>query len=656
MASTTTGTPNSRSAIRAIPSTIVSRSAPSIPPASQSFEPFIKQALGARLTKLVFIPSAACVWGGTVLWLSWYEDAWFGQLISNVFSPTVFIYAMLIWASTVLPSVILKKLYSTADRQPTTSPSQTIKTALTKQSTLHSIIIYAASSIAVAVLHVMRAYSAEASDPKLAPFVKSRKHPFYLNGRLLFFLLSQVVLSFIFTFRGVLLDRFAIRQPSRPIPTLKTPFNLTDVVLTLVTVSILATASLFTSMTAFAVIRFSLPILYKVPLVPLAIKPLTYHFLRGPYTLTLPFRHVPLIARTWCLGVITLFSWEFSDLLFYNAIPQPISTTTTDPTAAISGISSTDPTFSRFAYYSLSEISSSSPASRAQIFSDQRYQPTLWTTLLRSCLITLGKDYQLLLRRGKPAPAPAPAPVSKPASAESMGTPKKPLRAAIFRDAKYTVPEKEEVVEEALSAVAADGPLSHAVDALPELFKSQSVAKLVPEPLKQVPSLPAPPSVSRIEATWKQLKARMLSAIPVPKPAQDGLAVVNEWWEKERLSRVVDACVQRREIDVLVITVLANLTCASLTEDRLGVVQRDIPKILEAFISHLVAVEEYRAEIQAWPVDQERIKSEEMLAELEDALKEGIGMIVRTFGEKLSAFKLPTRIAVKLETFVDYVA
>lgn len=42
---------------------------------------------------------------------------------------------------------------------------------------------------------------------------------------------------------------------------------------------------------------------------------------------------------------------------------------------------------------------------------------------------------------------------------------------------------------------------------------------------------------------------------------------------------------------------LASLVCASLAEDRYGVVQRDIPRIIEAFLSFLTALEEYHAEM-----------------------------------------------------------
>lgn len=42
---------------------------------------------------------------------------------------------------------------------------------------------------------------------------------------------------------------------------------------------------------------------------------------------------------------------------------------------------------------------------------------------------------------------------------------------------------------------------------------------------------------------------------------------------------------------------MSHLACASLKEDRYGVVQRDLPKIIEAFLSFLGVLEDYRAEI-----------------------------------------------------------
>lgn len=144
------------------------------------------------------------------------------------------------------------------------------------------------------------------------------------------------------------------------------------------------------------------------------------------------------------------------------------------------------------------------------------------------------------------------------------------------------------------------------------------------------------------------------------------------------------------------IVALCRLTCASLTEDSYGVVQRDIPKIIEALLSFLTALEEYQAELTAAhtspsteKVSAREAAEREMLAieaaragevlgvvsdgmssafcgpvivcggndadaRVRAAIKDGIVQIVRTFGDKLSAFKFPPRIARKLQGFVDY--
>ena len=49
----------------------------------------------------------------------------------------------------------------------------------------------------------------------------------------------------------------------------------------------------------------------------------------------------------------------------------------------------------------------------------------------------------------------------------------------------------------------------------------------------------------------------------------------------------------------VVCSALSHLVCVSLVEDQFGVVQRDIPQILEALTSFLHAVEQYHAEVNA---------------------------------------------------------
>ncbi|KAJ3001474.1 hypothetical protein NUW54_g6399 [Trametes sanguinea] len=128
-------------------------------------------------------------------------------------------------------------------------------------------------------------------------------------------------------------------------------------------------------------------------------------------------------------------------------------------------------------------------------------------------------------------------------------------------------------------------------------------------------------------------------------------------------------------MDALAAEALCHLTCASLTEDKFGVVQRDIPKIIEALLSFLSALEDYQAELNASyslpPPDKlkelspkevaeketlamEATRAGEVLSVVSDAIKDGIVQVVRTFGDKLTAFKFPPRIARKLQGFVDY--
>lgn len=50
---------------------------------------------------------------------------------------------------------------------------------------------------------------------------------------------------------------------------------------------------------------------------------------------------------------------------------------------------------------------------------------------------------------------------------------------------------------------------------------------------------------------------------------------------------------------IILYIVLAGFTVASLEEDAYGVLQKDIPKILEALTSYLIMLEMYTRELQA---------------------------------------------------------
>ena len=79
--------------------------------------------------------------------------------------------------------------------------------------------------------------------------------------------------------------------------------------------------------------------------------------------------------------------------------------TTADPSLTIvSGTTSSDLYFKYFAFAELRQLatdeSDTGSTRRAALFADQKYNPSIWATLVREYLQILGEDYQLLLRRG----------------------------------------------------------------------------------------------------------------------------------------------------------------------------------------------------------------------------------------------------------------
>jgi nucleoporin NDC1 len=109
-------------------------------------------------------------------------------------------------------------------------------------------------------------------------------------------------------------------------------------------------------------------------------------------------------------------------------------------------------------------------------------------------------------------------------------------------------------------------------------------------------------------------------------------------------------------------------------EDQFGVVQRDIPQILEALSSFLHAVDQYHVEVKikhtpptlsdsSTPSPQDVLdrecvrveleKAQETLLDVRDVLKDAVAHIVRTFGGKLVAFKFPVQTAERLQPFLD---
>ncbi|KAF8178903.1 nucleoporin protein Ndc1-Nup [Pholiota molesta] len=674
-----TGTP-----VRAITSTISNRAVPSIPPASEAYEPLVKALFRHRL-RFVLLASGAATWITFTTWAYWQngclEKVGFLGALTLPMSPWVLFSTILAWFSVALPISVLRKIYLSTHRSGATSPLAIVKHALSQPSTKVATIVYLISAISALVLHLVMVYAYEIDtygDPKLTLFVKSKKHPHYLNGRLLFLVITQLSIALAFALRGATIDRFVYKWSLTRIQK-KNPIYVA-ILLNWFISAIFTTFAIALAALIFAVLRFWLPVLYKIPILSFILRPFTAHFLKGPWTISLPLRHYQLFFRAWFLAFSTFFVWEFVDRLFDEAIVEtaPIATLSADPnTTLVSGLSSEDRVFAFFAFSELRELaidtSASASARRTALFGDQKSSLNLWASLSRQTLLVLGRDYQTFLRRGQPEPVvPSPAPPQpKIIDTPSIATPTPLLRNRVFK----TTPESPG--QAALDALASDGPIAKAIDIsanathVPELFRSvehRVVSPITEETKKNVKS------VTGLGSRWRHDALAFAAKVGTnysPVMLREVVGGFSAWLNESRKSRVVEASLPFWEMDIIVIDALSRLTSASLTEDRFGVVQRDIPKILEAMISFLSSVEQYQIELAAHneplaptasPKEKEEReidvietqKAKEILIHVGDGLKEGIQLIVNTFGDKLSAFKFPPRIANKLQLFLDY--
>ncbi|KAH8078741.1 nucleoporin protein Ndc1-Nup [Cristinia sonorae] len=686
--------------IRAITNSLSLRSTPSVPPASKTYEPLVKAVLRHRLIFRIFVFSALFTWGAAAVKGLWVQGGLsklgFSATLLSPISPALLILAAGTWSLGVLPVLVLRKTYLTATPTISSSPSQVFFAAQTKASTIHALLTHLASAAIFMIIHVLTTYlyaSAFEIDLGLTLFVRSKRHPYYLNGRTLYVLSSQLTVALFYLSRNIMLDRFTVRWTATLLGAETRNYRLAKLLTSSITMAILVAISTSVNTVIFGLGRsLVLPILFRLPIIPRFLKPFTAHFLRGPLSFSLLFRNWSLIQSSYNLALFTVLNWEFAEAVFDTYVSEPlnVSRVTADPALSLtSGISSPSSYIQHFAFSELRALATDPSATgssrRTALFSDQKYNPTIWSTLVRTSLLILGQDYQTLLRRGKPEPKPAVPVVENKDKKERPNIPSTPLvKTNVFKAGS----SGRSPLKSALETLASDGVVTAAADELgssqiPELFRSVMAPALTPAKPKDEGKTDATPAPKKIAAPsrWKAQAAREVQNV-AEKYTPGWLAEVKlqvvDWWTRERLSRVVEGSLPNRKIDALLIESLSGFVCGSLTEDRYGVVQRDIPRILESFVSFLLAIEEYQSELLASnskianvsPGERAQMskqelallersledfgKATEVLNEVGDALKAGIVQIVQTFGHRLAAFKFPPRIANKLQGFVDY--
>ncbi|KAG8973161.1 hypothetical protein FRC05_009021 [Tulasnella sp. 425] len=374
------------------------------------------------------------------------------------------------------------------------------------------------------------------------------------------------------------------------------------------------------------------------------------------------------------LNAATALLWLVSETLFSVNASQPLSISqhASKPIdCLISGLESQSSAgyFQFFAFHELFSIAQDPKAAprRKAIFSELRGVGAggAWGSICRDILLVLGKDYQTILNRGKPAAPPKPAsaaPLPPPPSSASM-PPRTPSKLQKVQYAPLQRSPTEKILDGLEYSVhAADAALSHIpkiIDQGKQLSRSISgrlgQSTSTPAPASSAPTGTSPLTPTSLIQRGSTLGAQALGDANAHLPAKlrwliqgvgNCVRHIHTDIGEETVDRKIDMILPNLEVDVWAIKALCHFTAASFAEDPYGMVQRDIPKILEALLLLKQALEESAAELQSDEFN-------ERVGPLRIAIGSGLHLVISTFHDRLSAFRFPPPIAKKLQDLID---
>ncbi|KAF9511704.1 hypothetical protein BS47DRAFT_1346461 [Hydnum rufescens UP504] len=634
--------------------------------ASNSYEHICKFVLRRRMLR-VLVLSAFTTWMCTTIWSFSPRNGLFHEIIASI-SPSQIILLLPTYALGLLPSFILLRLYLRNEYE--NPETQTFPTVFSRISSLLSptlfrhLLAYGIQGWVLAFSYCISAGLREWDDPRLSIFSPTLRHHLNFNERFVFITISNVVLGIVYAFKSLATMRptacwpdSTTRPPHRPNFLPKLWASIIPAALLSISISISYIVTYY-----FVRLRLWKTLLYFA----FFLRPYMSTFVRAKYS-PITFG---LIFRTLTVNLLTSLTWETMRVLFevYTSEPIVLSRHAPDPNQClVLGIVSTDRYIKHHAFHEFAVLAqTTSPeasARRKALFSDLKTphpqsMPTLspgsiagaWSTVSREALLVLGINYQNLLRRGAPPPPPpavassalAPIAVPSPSSAHTLSIVKPP--AGIFRPPRTST--SSAIMDTFSSEGATTNVLSNIADsaqrgasAIPRIFLGESLSSAPSTgPLRTV-GIEQGSNVTSVVRTLPSMLRSAVKSLPSLASLQ-GLAEENvkkhvvrrlppalrfrvydaRWLLFGSKVEMVEGTLRGRKIDVWAIESLAYLVAHSLTEDPYGVVQRDLPRVLEALVSYLVALEALAQElekqtssIQAAPSSTEEMKRYMML-------------------------------------------
>ncbi|KAM0753926.1 hypothetical protein T439DRAFT_298370 [Meredithblackwellia eburnea MCA 4105] len=366
-----------------------------------------------------------------------------------------------------------------------------------------------------------------------------------------------------------------------------------------------------------------------------------------------------LPLRALASSFLTMTVWEVAHLCFdvYATQQMVVSQFAPKPNQClISGLRAEDSYFQHFAYLELSVLSLTDAARRKSIFTEIGKEGAMtgaWNDISREALKLVGTE---LLRANGKGNVPNPSTALSPSTVQA--TPSKLISGSPIKNENVFRPAKKTFIDSLLSAPSSASTTPKPAAASSAISASSSITT------SRVPSIFQTSQTSAVSASVATTPGKLAgSAKSTPLEARILQKIPKAWRTSVILeifapntALIVGRCVARRREVVWAVEGISNMICASLSEDAYGVAQRDIPKVLEAFVLYLFALEEAAKGIVETSQEKDATTSalETIMGPVEGALKDGVRAILTEFSPYFDAFAFPPRIAAKLQLLLDW--
>ncbi|KAF8498289.1 nucleoporin protein Ndc1-Nup [Gautieria morchelliformis] len=650
----------------------------SLPSPTSTYEPFLKRELAHRLFLICSVFVGFTWLFSFISTLDFTKGPPLGVLGHLTATSLTALFALVIGA---VPPLVLRGHAVSEKYTPLATRAEMFVALVSSARTWRTLACFAGSGFSLALLHVGYLNLSEWEDSRLSILSPTRRNAFRLNERFFYLAFFNASFGLVFASRDLIRQRWIVKWPryddQSDSITPANPVGLGSVLAVLKMRAI--TSTIF--ITLIHVLLFpvwyhllrvmALPILRHLPWLSGMTRPLLHAFGRT-WTVDIPW------SRLLALGFKTSLGWELVESAF-DDWPISVSQKASNPNQVlVAGLHSQDRYFKHHAYFELCLLarsqSTTASARRTALFTDTNTSPTLWNSVVRELLITLGRDYQCLLRRGKP-PLPVPPAPAPPATPRTPKTPSTPLiRKEILKPSPRSLFDSlasDEAMPPA-STSSATRPESLSVPSvfLPSTPPASSVRRSLKEDVNAVEVKKAVVK-NAVSKTTSLSRAAIVSGLlewagrKLPQEWR-----LKEWWTDVSIERHAKACIPDGVLDAVGIDALSHLVTASLKDDTLGSVQRDIPRTLEALLSFLFEAEAFQAELESKlppavgqdagasrlediEATRDVARAIEVVLPVLHALRGGVSLITKTFGDHLSVFKFPPVTAKRLQSFMD---